>query len=264
MIITKSERQSKLSACFVGAFIMLVLMILFILVCFKITAKNEFQGNKTTINSPLTNVKINQISTGKACNITNGCIVDAALFIGAINSNSAALFVNYLDKNPDLKTVCFGSGGGELNAAKVISSYVIKHKLTTCMADYYQFSEYNNEIIRIASCSSACNQILLSSKKRLQIGSLIYFNGHGYAKDSLNKINFFDRKWEILSTSLIENSMFVDTIKTANTKDKEQHLAYAKLVANIDHFNDMKTLTHAELIRYRIFTHRCKKQCVLI
>jgi hypothetical protein len=267
---TKKNGQVQLNpfrkGMYIGAGLMFCIFYISIIVTLETTIVDKYTDNKLTINSPLTNVDINQISKAKACSIKYGCIQDVALFIGGINPNSAKLFVDFMTKNPKIKTVCLGSGGGEINSAQKISSYVIKHDITTCMADYYQLSDYNNEIIRSGNCSSSCNPIMLSAQKRLKIGTLTYFNGHGYAAGSLREGSLLSTQWELKTTSLIGNTLFIDTINKAKTKDEDKikHLIYAKSVANIPHFDDMKTLTNDELINYRIFTHTCKIECTLI
>lgn len=265
-MITKNSLNSKNQSAtpfrdgfIVGLGAMIILFIIVAIAIIKTTHVNGYKDNSTTLNHALAGIEFDQISKGKACSIADGCNLDVAIFLGEITPNSAILFTEFLDANKGLKTVCLGSTGGEIQAATKISSYIVKHNLTTCIADYYELSNYDSELVTGRTCGSACNQIFLSAKTRIQIGSLALFKGHGTASGATWKGNIFGTDWKLNTASLIGSDSFTNAIKNAGTKDKAHHLAYNDLVSGVERFKPMRTLTRGELMKYRIFTHTYKK-----
>lgn len=259
-----SKSSGKFSTgIIVGIILGIAITILFIILILVLNrvADNISNPDNTTISLPGTKTNISQISKGKVCSFEGRCMFDAAIFLGPINNNSAQLLIGFLNKNTNLKTVCFSSYGGDVDAATEISSYIIKNNLTTCMADYYQLSDYKNEIVSLSKCSSSCNQVLLSAKKRILIGSNTDFNGHAYAFGSFNEFKILNLKLTYQYSSVKAPNQFFEAIELANTADKKQHIEYVNLIKGISHFDKIKNLTRDELIKYKIFTDTCQKEC---
>lgn len=227
-----------------------------------LTYKNELSG----IEYPL-------VSLAKACSYDGGCTETVILFSSKINSVSANEFREFVKNNPTVNTVCFRSSGGGVRALKTISETVrgepVSEKvsgkpLRTCMADYYRRiaepgGKDDNAIISGGNCSSACNTALLSSKIRLQIGSETIFKGHatGITNSAEIGIDVFGRKYWLSYSVNKDSAELKELLRKANTPDVEKHIDYVEKVENINHLDDMKTLTRSELLESRIFTHQC-------
>ncbi len=239
-----------------GVFTTVIVVLVLLGASLNSSRVNTYEDAKTSLENPLTQTKYSQISTGKACQINEGCKFDAAIFIGGINENSVDLAIKYLDENPKLTTVCLGSWGGEIQAATKLSAFIIERGLSTCMAEYFQLTEFKNEIVYANYCSSSCNQIFLASKKRISVGSNVRFKGHSYSKGATHRSKFLWTDWELVlkRKKIVSNEEFKKAIKSLGSVEQSEHIAYAELVAGVSHFDEMKVLNSEELKTYKIFT----------
>ncbi len=241
----------------IGCGISFVVFLFLTLGTLKATEQERYTNGSTTLTNPLTQTTFSKIFKGKACSFESGCILDAAIFLGGINDNSASLFVDFLEKNIDIKTVCFGSSGGEIGAAMVMSNYMAQRKLSTCISEYFHHDKTKENLV-FNYCSSSCNQVFLSSHDRIRVGEQVRFKGHGYASSADYLGSFFGTStlWKLSHSRVIENQKFIDAIERVNTSDKAVHISYANTVASINHFEQMKVLTNETLKTYKIFTRR--------
>lgn len=254
-----NNSENKLTPIQEGVLIGIVLTLVFLffttIIVGSITKEETYINGKATWVQPLTDTTLDKVFMGKACSYEKGCIHDAAIFVGSINEASASQFIAFLESNPNIQSVCFGSGGGEINAAKQMSDAITKRKLSTCLAEYYY--HYNAQIhITANKCSSSCNQLLLSSEMRIRVGKQVRFRGHAYASGSDYSGSFLgtDTHWALSHSKIIDNNLMIEAIEQANTADKQFHLAYAKKVSTISHFETIKTLNESELEYFKIFT----------
>lgn len=211
---------------------------------------------EATFEELYTGAQIDKVSMAKACSIDGGCIDNVALFASDINYYSVDLFDDFIKDNPSVEIVCLLSGGGEIDQATKMVSIIVDKKLKTCMADYYRLDK--GVLIKASYCSSACNQVLLSSHQRNQIGALTSFSGHAAGRTRSLSFGNDKLEWLFQSSWNAENTGFLKALDYANTPDKQKHLEYFNIVKDINHLKEMKTLNLKEMKQYRIFSHQCE------
>jgi len=250
---------------FVGSFIGILASYNLLLLELSSSKLEENIPLTTTITDGLPKNPDKQILRGYACSSETECLKEeVAIFIGSINKQSSKLFNDFLDDNTDITTICLGSPGGEVKYAKIMSNRITNSDLFTCMAEYFKPKDEAYSTKKSDGCLSSCNQLMLASKKRLRVGVNINFSGHAYAIDSDHKGRIFGTEYKLSTSRVTNNSVFINTLNEANTPDKMQHIKYANSVSNISHFNGMKLLNIKELLEYRIFTHECIDECVVL
>jgi hypothetical protein len=254
-----STSKSIFSAKKVFIYILLIIAIHFFLLVeatfftHLIKSRISSERPKATFEELYTRKQLDKVSIVKACSLEGGCLDNVALFASGINSYSVDLFVTFMEENPSIGIVCLLSEGGDIDQATKMASIIVDKGLTTCMADYYRFSD--NIVIKASYCLSACNQVLLSSRERKQIGSLTTFSGHAAGNTATLSFGFDIMEWRFQHSFNAVNNGFLTALNYADTPDKKRHLAYFDTVKNINHLKEMRTLSLDEMKDYRIFTH---------
>lgn len=98
------------------------------------------------------------------------CLENVLLIYGEIDEGTKVAIERLAERNPSLavNSVCLSSPGGNVAVAVWLGRKIKDLKLSTCLADLYAVEGL--EDIKKTRCHSACGWILLSGKKRWQVG----------------------------------------------------------------------------------------------
>ncbi len=158
---TKLSSLKKLQ--FIG-FILSVLLIVYYFLLFK--------GSPLFLDSePVAlNVEPN-VAVVYACSDQEGCREKASFLIdGPIIEKTHKIFKDRVKENPEIKSLCLNSPGGELKIVKKFLDFLKSIEIEEiCMADSYVTLDMQKIIGN--QCSSACIHLLLFSENRMLISS---------------------------------------------------------------------------------------------
>jgi hypothetical protein len=103
------------------------------------------------------------------------CLKDVLLIQGEINQGTISSIkkLNSLNK---IETICFRSGGGNIQVAQILMSFIKENDVSTCLAEEYYFKDLGS--IDGTYCKSACPFILLMGKERFHVGNKIEIGIH--------------------------------------------------------------------------------------
>lgn len=156
---------------------------------------------------------------GKACDENKQNCIDAIILRGQVSDGMLSAFLLLLEDNnldvPD--TVCLDSGGGGTLIGEVISRFIRKREMNTCIASTYQYP-VESGIPDIddgkIECASMCPFLLLAGNNRFGIGQNFTLSVHspGNGKFAFylgdGKFSIFGVKRNAQYTTLSGNPMY--------------------------------------------------------
>lgn len=203
--------------------------------------------------------RIANIQAGLACSVDSNCY-PATIIVGKITDSVAQKLALHASSIKDRGMLCFHSAGGSGKAMQQISTTIINHGLTTCMADYYQthsgrlFSTITIEdnLITSGMCASACGFILMSSDTRTYVGRTPLIGVH--SPSTMLDLCFCDMQ---LPFSVNSHESDVENLIGQIKSLEQQHNTRALFKLSLETRSEsMHYLTENEIEKFRLFNKR--------
>lgn len=152
-----------------------------------------------------------KVSVANACDASGDCRDPVILLQGQIEARSAektfAIVLDLMASNPDVRTVCFVSEGGDVDASVAIGFLIRKNELNTCIASKYKLQ---NSSYIAGLCQSSCVWVSMSGTESLLYdkGALLGFHA-AREQDFWGGIKGIDYAGFFKFMDLIKHSTFV-------------------------------------------------------
>lgn len=208
--LVNSRRAQKIGLLFLYAF--LAILVALYIACF-------FASSPPSKPEPMS------IEVVKVCSDENVCSDRAFLISGQVFQGTGEETLKFLTelrtKHPDINLVCFNSIGGDNISGAIISGYLAKSGLNTCLSTRYENLDGTPKHVKIYGCHSVCAWVVIGGKERIVFTSDVVVGFHG----SRGHLSFLNCRCDT-GPSLQEKDRFAELLRenSAARKDSKAEL----------------------------------------